>query len=143
MTALAMTVAQHGRALEYDLMTRTRFTLSDLGGGLPARALLAFVGNLPPDAALCRELRGDSDEDKRWQEPSTVPMLLAEIADTAHMVSWEVAQAHSRRDLSSRMPVPIERPGVRAEGESRRYGSGAIPVADFDDWWNGGTDGQR
>lgn len=138
-----MLVSGHGGALEYDLMTRTRFTLSDLGGGLPARALLAFVSHLPPDSATCREVRGDSEDEVRWQEPSLVPMLLAEIADTAHYVSWEVAQANSKTDLRSRKPRPIERPGVVTDGDIRTYGSGAIPVSDFDDWWNGGTDGKR
>lgn len=143
MISLAVLVSGHGRALEYDLMTRTRFTLSDIGGELPSRALLAFVTNLPPDSALCREVRGDSEEEMRWQEPSLAPMLLAEIADTAHYVAWEVAQANSRHDLSSRLPRPIERPGVVTDGDSRRYGSGAISVSDFDAWWRGDTDGER
>ncbi|MCI6275083.1 MAG: hypothetical protein MR611_10525 [Coriobacteriaceae bacterium] len=138
-----MLVSGHGGALEYDLMTRTRFTLSDIGGELPARALLAFVTHLPPDAALCRELRGDSDEEAAWRDQSLVPMLLAEVVDTAHMVAWEVAQANSDHDLRSSMPRPIGRPGVAESGGGRTYGSGAIAVSDFDDWWNGGTDGQR
>lgn len=136
-------MAEHGGALEYDLMTRTRYTLDDLGGGLGTRQLLAFVTHLPPDSALSRELRGDTAEERSWQEAARLPMLVADIADTAHALVWEVAQAHSRRDLRDRVPEPIARPGVEPSGRTRHWGSEAIPANEFDDWWEGRTDGQR
>lgn len=138
-----MTVAEHGGALEYDLMTRTRFTLDDLGGELPTRALLAFVMHLPPDSALSSEVRGDTAQERQWQEPSLLPMLVADLADAAHAIAWEVAQANSSHDLRGVMPEPIERPGVTPRRETRRWGADAIPVSDFDSWWNGGPDGQQ
>lgn len=136
--ALAMTVAQHGRALEYDLMTRTRYGLDDMGGELNERMLLAFVMHLPSDSALSSEVRGDSSEEIIWQEPALLPMLLAEAVDTMHVISWEVAQANSRRDLGPRYPEPIERPGAVKRHDTHVYGSDPIPISEFDAWWNGG-----
>lgn len=138
-----MTVSQHGRALEYDLMTRTRFTLDDLGGELSTRTLLAFVTNLPPDSALLQELRGDGRDEVLWQGHSMEAMLMAEMADTLHVIAWETAQANSKHDLRSSYPEQIERPGVVPRNRSRHFGSEPVKVSEFDEWWNGGVHGKR
>lgn len=138
-----MLVAMHGRALEYDLMTLAGMRLEDLGGQLTMRMLLSFAGHLPPDSATSREIRGDGDAESTWQSASLLPMLMAELVDTVHVVAWEVAQQSSEHDLRSCYPDVIERPGVVPRKQTRHFGTGAIPISDFDAWWDGGTHGKR
>lgn len=122
-------------------MTMTRYTLDDLGGALSPRALLHFVRQLPAGSRTWEATHPGRRQESAWARQDGVQMLLADIADSLHAISWEVAQAHSKRDLRAERPRPIPRPGVK---ESRKvYGHGAIPVSEFDKWWNGGRDGKH
>ena len=121
----------HRQALEHDLMTRTRFTLADVGGALSNGALLAFCRHLPGDSATAMEL----DPQAQW---TLVPMLLARISDDLQQLVWLYACAHTPKGRRRpAQPRPIPRPGV-APDEGRRIGRGAIPIGSFDDWYYGG-----
>lgn len=120
-------------------MTRTRFTLDDLGTGLRASSLISFIRHLTPDSALRRE----QDPDLLWTGPELVPQLLAKIADSLEMMRWQHLQANTKRHV--KVPEPIPRPWAKRAGGERRIGKGAIPVDGFDDWYysgEGGADGQ-
>lgn len=124
-------MGDHRQALEYDLMTRTRFTLADVGGALSNGALLAFCRHLPGESATMREI----DPDAEW---TLVPQLLAGISDGLQQMIWLYSCAHSRKGARPRQPEPIPRPGVKSR--QKRIGKSAIPISQFDDWYYGGDD---
>lgn len=129
MIGLAAVVADHGGALEYDLMTRTRYLASDIGGALPEGALLSFVRYLPPDSALKQEMDGDAS----WLTGQRNDMLLAAIHDQLAGLQFMLMRWHGVR---AKKPKPIPRPGV-SDGV-QHVGKGEIPIADFDEWYYGG-----
>jgi hypothetical protein len=122
-------VAQHGAALEYDLMTRTRYLLRDAGGALTESALLAFVRYLPPDSALKQEMNPDNE----WLTGVHGDMLLAAIYDQLSAFQYAYLKSHG---ANPKRPKPLPRPGVKSN--VRKVGKGAIPIADFDKWYYGG-----
>lgn len=118
-------LAEHGEAVEYDLIT-LGLRLRDLG--TPAftwRDLLVIVLNLPRAAALRREQLGDAAE---W---GVLEYLMARNVEAGEGANWQRAGGKGAR------PKPLPRPGQKSE--SKRFGSGAIPISEFDDWWNQGV----
>lgn len=113
-------------------MTRTRFTLDDLGCGLSARALLAFLGNLPPESATVAAVKPDKGG---W---SRTDMLLARICEGIEELSWITACKGLKRSQWPKKPQHIPRPGVEQDG-ARRIGKDPIPISEFDDWYGGGS----
>jgi hypothetical protein len=74
-----------------------------------------------PSSALAKELHGPI-----W---SVEAQIAAVIADTLAMANWQRAGKKS-----AQKPKPISRPWEQPKTTS--LGSEAIPIADFDDWWN-------
>lgn len=110
-------------------MTRTRYTLDDLGAELPERALFAFLRRLPAESETAVELSPDGG----W---SRTDMLLARLCEGVEMLTWiEVCKGMKR---SKRPPRPkrIPRPGV--SDDVHRIGRGPISVSEFDKWFYGG-----
>lgn len=85
--------------------------------------LAAFVKHLQrdPESALAVELHGPT-----W---SVEAQLLATIADSLAWANWQRAGKKT-----APKPTPIPRPWEKPKSTS--LGSDAIPIADFDDWWN-------
>ena len=121
-------MAEHGEALEYDLLTKAGRSLDELGGSLSASSLLAFARHLGADSAPACE----ADPDVVW---TLVPQLLARISDSLELLIWEYTCVHSKGSRP-KPPRPIPRPGV--ESGEKRVGKDPIPVADFDEWYYGG-----
>ncbi len=101
-------------------MTRTRYTLDDIGGRLSWPALFSFISYLPAGNALVedRELR-------QWADGTIIPWLLAAILDAI--------QAWATRGKAK----PIPRPDQKKKTTRRIGGADPIPASDFDRWWNG------
>lgn len=59
---------------------------------------------------------------------STEAQLLAEIADALNMANWQRAGRRSA-PRPKRIPRPWEKP------KSTTVGKDAIPISQFDDWW--------
>ena len=121
-------MAQHGEAVEYDLMTRTRYTLDDLGGELSERALLSFTRRLPAESETVAALSPDGG----W---SRTDMLLARICEGIERLTWVEMSKGTRKSRRPPMPKPIERPGVKRR--DKRIGSEPVPISDFDKWYGG------
>ena len=117
-------------------MTRTRFTLDDLGGELSARALLAFLSHLPPESASFASINGDLGG---W---SRTDMLLARICEAVESVCWMESNRGRKKSQTSPKPKRIVRPGVKDDGV-KRIGSKPIPIEDFDEWYGGVDGGQH
>ena len=129
--SLAEIIEEHGKALNYDLMTSTRWTLADVGGELPWSALSAFVAYLPPGSALARS----TGDDATWTRDQ---MLLALICDELAVANWLTVCRGQKKSKWPKRPKPIPRPGVEKQDEGKRIGKDPIPVSDFDKWYYGG-----
>lgn len=126
-------IESHGKALNYDLMTKTRWTLADAGRGMPWSALSAFVAYLPPDSALSRSL----GEDATWTRDQ---MLMALIADELAIANWLFVSKGVKKSQRPAKPKPIPRPGIEREDKGRHIGADPIPISEFDTWYYGGDD---
>ena len=124
MISLVQTLEDHDRALEYDLMTRTGRTLSEIMdmGAAGRIALLSFINYLPPDSAL-RSAMDPQDEVGEWYTTKKTNVLLADIFDVF------VAANTKKGRKAKEYPRPKQK---------KKIGSGAIPISEFWDWWNGG-----
>lgn len=124
--SLVQTINEYDRALEYDLMTRTGRTLSEYidMGAAGMVALLSFINYLPMDSQL-RQAMDPQDEVGEWSTVKKTNIILADIFDV--FVSANTKKGHKAKQY----PRPKQK---------RKIGSGAIPISEFWDWWNGGDD---
>jgi len=124
--SLVQTINDYDRALEYDLMTRTGRTLSEYinMGAAGMVALLSFINYLPPDSQL-RQAMDPQDEVGEWSTVKKTNIILADIFDV--FVSANTKKGHKAKQY----PRPKQK---------CKIGSGAIPISEFWDWWNGGDD---
>lgn len=135
---LVRLIAEHGGALEYDLMTRVGATLGDIPGRIGWTALRSFVEHLDASSATVKET---DPEIADWQGPSRLPMILADIYDLLAVFRWQYATANTKKGKKKpKKPEPYERPGAKREKKGTRVGRDPIPVSQFDAWWNGGDD---
>lgn len=107
-------------------MTRTGRNLDEhMAQGAPGKvALCSFLRHLPPDSALYRELHPDDDGLWLWTTTAKTNAILADLFDA-------YAMTHARK---GRRPKPYPRPG---DARGKSIGKGAIPIRDFESWWNG------
>lgn len=124
--SLVQTIDEYDRPLEYDLMTRTGRTLSEYVdmGAAGMVALLSFINYLPMDSQL-RQTMDPQDEVGEWSTTKKTNMILADLFDV--FVSANTKKGHKAKQY----PRPKQK---------RKIGSGAIPISEFWDWWNGGDD---
>ena len=122
--SLVQIIDDHDRALEYDLMTRTGRTLTEYMhmGAAGKVALLSFINYLPMDSQL-RQAMDPQDEVGEWSTVKKTNIILADIFDV--FVSANTKKGHKAKQY----PRPKQK---------KRIGSGAIPISEFWDWWNGG-----
>lgn len=131
---LAQLIDEHGRALNYDLMTRVGVSLYDLPSAMSWADLRDFVSYLDAGSALVSEVEPDV---AGWQGDEKVPMLLAHIADLLAGLSYGYTVSHIKKGAKKPpTPEPIPRPGVQPKRQTQHWGSDAIPISEFADWWD-------
>lgn len=123
-------------ALEYDLMTRTRFTLDDVGKALSWRALLAFIAHLDKSSALWRAANEEDVELAFWESSEIQPQLLAGIIDELRAMRYVLVATNSKH--KPKPPKPLERPYVKAKNQAQQYGSEPVNIEEFENFWSGG-----
>ncbi|MCB2411789.1 hypothetical protein LGT39_02860 [Demequina sp. TTPB684] len=79
----------------------------------------------PRATALARSKLGDSVE---W---NVLEYLVARAVEALEGANWQRAGSKGSR------PKQISRPGEKSE--STRLGSGALPIHEFNDWWDRGV----
>ena len=124
--SLVQTIDEYDRPLDDDVMTRTARTLSEYRemGAAGMVALLSFINYLPMDSQL-RQAMDPQDEVGEWSTTKKTNMILADLFDV--FVSANTKKGHKAKQY----PRPKQK---------RKIGSGAIPISEFWDWWNGGDD---
>lgn len=87
------------------------------------RDLLVMVRRFQavPTTATSRAIHGE-----HW---TTTDQLLAAVADLLQVGNW---QRQNKR--SAPRPKPLQRPWEKSK--ARSFGSGAIPISAFNDWWD-------
>ena len=135
--SLVKTVEVYGEAIDYDLMTRAGLTLRDWEcGRLDSRSLFRFVNHLGPDSAFYRAAHSEQAEIIAWLDGSATCALIAELIDAVRFSANTLAF----KGTGKRTPKldPYERPW--AKRKAQRYGRGAIPISDFNEWYYQGGD---
>lgn len=133
---LARFVEEHGQALSYDLLTRTHYQLDDIGGSLSWASLYAFIKNLEGNSALAKELGKPTE----WETTLKTNTILADIFDMllvihADLVSWA---SHGKKKANNK---PYPRPGKGEDKNTRKLGSGAMPLDQLREWFRGRSHG--
>lgn len=119
---LAQFAEEHSEALNYDLLTRTHYTLDDAGGALSWSALRAFIKNIGGDSALARDLGKATG----WETPLQTNILLADIYDLLQIINANLCQMASGGKHKKKIK-PYPRPG-RDHDTKRKFGKGAVPI---------------
>lgn len=134
---LRQIIEEHGAALEFDLLTMTRYQLRDVGGALPYGALLHFIRYLPRTSALSKELVPRTDTE-RWLDGEATAAILADIFDAIRALDADVMHKGTRR--KPKPPRPYPRPWDKSKG-AVHLGKDPIPIKDFEAWWNAPREG--
>lgn len=113
-------------------MTRAGATLDDVPAHVSWRALGSFIDHLGTDSALARELDPDA---ARWLGTEQVQTMLADLIDVVRQIQWQYVCSHKKGGKPQK-PKPYPRPW--AKDDATRIGREAIPIRDFDNWWDGG-----
>lgn len=119
-------IESHGEAIEYDLIT-LGLRLDQLGDGLSWRDLWVIVRQSPVDSAFARSSAGES---VAW---GLSEHLLAAVVNALNTANWQRGGGKGSR------PKPIKPPGSSNKDQSYGTKTGAIPISEFNQWWEGGT----
>ena len=125
--------ATHKEAITYDLMTRTQYTLDDVGGALSWSSLNSFIKNLGSDSALARDLGKSSG----WENTKKTNEILADIFDMLQVINVNIKQLAGDKHRKFK---PYPRPG-RDDDNKRKLGKGAMPLNELREWFRRRTHG--
>jgi len=117
--SLARFVDEHGKAIEYDLLTKTGYTLDDIGGTLSWSSLDSFISNLKSDSALARDLGNATG----WEDTVKTNAILADIYDLLQIVNANLCLHISKGKKKVRVK-PYPRPGMSED--KHKLGKGAL-----------------
>ena len=127
---------EHYEAIEYDLITRTAYTLDDVGGRLSWSALSSFIKNLDTGSALAKAL----DKTTGWENTLQANIILADIYDllqvTNSLLITMATQGKKRKKIT-----PYPRPGK--DRNTRKLGKGAMPLNALSKWMEEMRNGKR
>ena len=134
---LVRQIAEHGEAIEYDLITRAGMSLDDVPARLSWRALGVFVRHLDASSAYVREVAPDTAP---WIGTDLLATMTADLIDALRILDWHFCQANTPKGKPKpRKPKPYPRPW-KTDDSTVKVGRDPIPIKDFDTWWNGGDD---
>lgn len=97
----------HETAVRADLVTLTRYTLEDVGGGLPWGDFASFLRHLPPTSATYREING---ERANWDSGLYGTQLTACLIDEVRALGYMIACVYSREGSVPEKPDRFPRP---------------------------------
>lgn len=120
-------------------MTRTAYTLDDVGGRLSWSALSSFIKHLDTGSALSKEL----EKSTNWEDTLKTNAILADIYDLLQVTnSLLVAMAtQGRKKKKIKKINPYPRPGK--DRNTRKLGKGAMPLNALAEWMEDMRNGKR
>ena len=121
-------VDEHEAAIDYDLITRTRYTVDDIGGALSWRSLNSFIRHLTPDSALGRDL----EKYTGWETTVKTNAILADIYDLLQVINANLCGLGSKHPTRKKIK-PYPRPG-KDDNNERKIGKGGLPIDKLREW---------
>ena len=103
-------------------MTRTRYTLDDVGGALSWGALRSFIKYLGTDSALARALGKSTG----WETTIKTNEIVADCFDLLQVINLNLINKGNKKKLKKNIK-PYPRPG-RDNDNKRKLGKGPVPV---------------
>lgn len=97
---------KHTDALNYDLFTKTGYTIDDIGDKIGWGAFYSFVKNLNESSALSRDL---NQEVYTWGTTLKTNVILADIFDMLSAIHYTLASMGGK----PKKPKPYPRPGQK------------------------------
>jgi len=119
-------IEEHGEALTYDLMTRTCYTLDDVGGALSWRSLYSFIKHLDTNSALARDLGKSTG----WESTLKTNAILADLYDLLQAINANLVRLGGGKVKNIK---PYPRPG-KDDNNTTKFGKGALPVDELHAW---------
>lgn len=104
------------------MLTRTDYSLEDVGGTLSWGSLRSFIKNIGTDSALAKELGKSTG----WEDTLTTNQILADIFDILQVIAILISRKRKRI-------TPYPRPG--ADKNNRKIGKDALPFNDLREWF--------
>lgn len=126
---LAKIVSEHREAIEYDLLTRTGYQLTDIGGALRWESLNAFLKQSGPGTALMQELH---PEFAGWGTQEKANAILADIYDLLANINYNLIAIGGGKP---KKPKPYPRPIKKEPENVRHIGRGALPTDELRKWF--------
>ena len=126
--SLAQFAEEHREALDYDLITRTNYTIDDVGGALSWSSLASFVKHLQGDSALARDLGKATG----WEDTIKTNAILADIFDLLQVINANLV-ALGNHGKTRKTIKPYPRPG-KDDNTERKIGKGALPLSEMRKW---------
>lgn len=117
-------------------MTRTNYTIDDIGGALSWGSAYAFIKNLGTDSALSREISNTGS----WSNTLQTNSILADIYDLLQVIHADLVMWSSQGKKKAKTK-PYPRPGQDNDKDKRRYGKGAMPLNELREWMRRRTHG--
>lgn len=128
MTAVCDIYEQHAGAINFDLLTMTRYKSSDIPHLLTWADLRDFILYLPATSATFKETNPKHAD---WYSGVMTPNILADLYDAINYMISVIAAKNTKK--KPKVPRPYKRPWLK--DDSKKYGSGAIPIDDFNEWY--------
>jgi len=123
-------VSKHDKAITFDLLTKTRYSLDDLGGELSWFALSSFIQNLDTDSALARELKKSTG----WESTLQTNVILADIFDLLSAINYNLCGINGKQH---KKPKPYPRPFGKGDDNTRKIGKDPLPFDQLKEWIKG------
>ena len=115
-------------------MTRTSYTIDDIGGALSWGSLYSFIKNLRTDSAVARDLGKATG----WEDTLRTNAILADIYDLLQVINSNIVAIGGGK---KKKITPYPRPG-KDEDNKRKIGKGALPINDLREWLRRKQDGR-
>ena len=127
--SLAQFAAEHREAVEYDLLTRTGYKITELGSGLSWGTFGSFLKHIGADSATARDVNPELAE---WASRAKTNAILADIFDMLAMINANLVAVGSRK--KAKAPQPYPRPGAKEPEGTKHYGRQPLPVTELREW---------
>ena len=122
-------VSKHDKAITFDLLTKTRFSLDDVGGELSWFALSSFIQNLDTNSALARELNKSTG----WETTLQTNVTLADIYDLLQVINANLVSVGGGKPKRVK---PYPRP-FRKDDSTKKIGKDPLPFDKLKEWIKG------
>lgn len=121
---------EYSEAIEYDLLTKTGYSLDDVGGALSWSSLDTFLHQIGLDSALMREI---NPEWAAWAGNIKTNFILADIYDMLAHINANLVAMGTRKPAKRIKPYPRPKTKKNPENE-RHFGRDALPVSQLHEW---------